>query len=80
MSENKELIIEEPTVKEKKPAPPKFKTKSCPTIKYIPESGALSFWFDGVFCQFYADKHLDIGDTVLIKYKGELGKGIKFSL
>lgn len=76
-----ELAVEEPVVET--PAPKKtlkWKTKECPVVNYIARFGILGFSFGGVPCQILVDKNMTFGNTVTIKYKGEIGKNIEFSL
>lgn len=59
---------------------PKWKSKVCRVVNYIPSHGILGFDFDGVSCQINVQKNLNIGSTVQIQYLGEVGKDIKFKL
>lgn len=59
---------------------PKWKSKVCRVVNYIPSHGILGFDFDGVGCQINVEKNLNIGKTVKIQYQGEIGKDIKFKI
>ena len=59
---------------------PKWKSKVCRVINYIPSHGILGFDFDGVGCQIGVGKNLKIGQTLEIQYMGEIGKDIKFKI
>ena len=59
---------------------PKWKSKVCRVISYIPSHGILGFDFDGVGCQIGVEKNLNIGQTIKIQYMGEIGKDIKFKI
>ena len=57
---------------------PKWKSKVCRVINFIPSHGILGFDFDGVGCQIGVEKNLTIGRTIKVQYMGEIGKDIKF--
>lgn len=59
---------------------PKWKSKVCRVINYIPSHGILGFDFDGVGCQIGVEKNLNIGRTIKVQYMGEIGKDIKFKI
>ena len=59
---------------------PKWKSKVCRVVNYIPSHGILGFDFDGVGCQISVGKNLNIGRTIKIQYMGEIGKNIKFKI
>ena len=59
---------------------PKWKSKVCRVVNYIPSHGILGFDFDGVGCQIGVEKNLSIGQTIKIQYVGEIGKDIKFKI
>ena len=59
---------------------PKWKSKVCRVINYIPSHGILGFDFDGVGCQIGVEKNLNIGRTIEVQYMGEIGKDIKFKI
>ncbi len=59
---------------------PKWKSKVCRVINYIPSRGILGFDFDGVGCQISVKKNLNIGRTIEVQYMGEIGKDIKFKI
>lgn len=59
---------------------PKWKSKVCRVVNYIPSHGILGFDFDGVGCQIIVNKNLNIGRTIEIQYMGEIGKNIKFKI
>ena len=59
---------------------PKWKSKVCRVVNYIPSHGILGFDFDGVGCQIGVEKNLSIGRTIEIQYMGEIGKNIKFKI
>ena len=59
---------------------PKWKSKVCRVVNYIPSHGILGFDFDGVGCQIGVEKNLNIGRTIKIQYMGEIGKDIKFKI
>lgn len=59
---------------------PKWKSKVCRVVNYIPSQGILGFDFDGIGCQIGVEKNLIIGRTVKIQYMGEIGKDIKFKI
>lgn len=80
MSKDNIVLTEEPVVEKSKTPAPKWKTKKCPVVNYVASFGILGFDFDGVPCQITVEKNLKIGPTVEIKYRGEIGKGITFSL
>ncbi len=80
---NKKVIenvepIETETVKVERA--PKWKSKVCRVVNYIPSHGILGFDFDGTGCQIRVEKRLDIGRTIKIQYMGEIGKNIKFKI
>ena len=58
----------------------KWHKKKCRVVNYVPGFGILGFDFDGVPCQIQVDKGLSIGNEVVVKYQGEIGKDIKFIL
>ena len=59
---------------------PKWKSKVCRVINYIPSHGILGFDFDGVGCQIGVEKNLNIGQTIEVQYMGEIGKDIRFKI
>ena len=59
---------------------PKWKSKVCRVVNYIPSHGILGFDFDGIGCQIIVKKNLNIGRTIEIQYMGEIGKNIKFKI
>ena len=59
---------------------PKWKSKVCRVVNYIPSHGILGFDFDGVGCQIGVEKNLNIGRTIKVQYVGEIGKDIKFKI
>lgn len=59
---------------------PKWKSKMCRVVNYIPSHGILGFDFDGVGCQIGVKKNLNIGQTIEVQYMGEIGKDIKFKI
>ncbi len=59
---------------------PKWKSKVCRVVNYIPSHGILGFDFDGIGCQIGVEKNLNIGRTIKIQYMGEIGKDIKFKI
>ena len=59
---------------------PKWKSKVCCVVNYIPSQGILGFDFDGVGCQIGVEKNLNIGRTIKVQYMGEIGKDIKFKI
>ena len=59
---------------------PKWKSKVCRVVNYIPSHGILGFDFDGVGCQISVEKNLNIGRTIKVQYMGEIGKDIKFKI
>ena len=59
---------------------PKWKSKVCRVVNYIPSHGLLGFDFDGVGCQIGAEKNLNIGQIIKVQYMGEIGKDIKFKI
>ena len=59
---------------------PKWKSKVCRVVNYIPSHGILGFDFDGVGCQIGVEKNLNIGQTIKVQYMGEIGKDIKFKI
>ena len=59
---------------------PKWKSKVCRVVNYIPSQGILGFDFDGIGCQIGVEKNLNIGQTIKIQYMGEIGKDIKFKI
>ena len=59
---------------------PKWKSKVCRVVNYIPSHGILGFDFDGVGCQIGVEKNLSIGQTIKVQYVGEIGKDIKFKI
>ena len=59
---------------------PKWKSKVCRVVNYIPSHGILGFDFDGVGCQIGVGKNLNIGRTIEVQYMGEIGKDIKFKI
>lgn len=59
---------------------PKWKSKVCRVINYIPSHGILGFDFDGIGCQISVKKNLNIGHTIEVQYMGEIGKDIKFKI
>ena len=81
MSNKKEIIAETENIEEVKvETVPKWKTKVCRVVNYIPSHGILGFDFDGVGCQVNVEKNLNIGATIKIQYQGEIGKDIKFKI
>ena len=74
-------IVESETIKSAQvEKSPKWKSKKCRVVNYIPSHGILGFDFDGVGCQINVQKNMNIGSTVKIQYLGELGKDIKFKI
>lgn len=66
---------------EDKPVPAeKFKSKECRVVRYVPRFGILGFDFDGVPCQITVKPYTDIGNTVTIRYKGNIKTGIEFKI
>ena len=59
---------------------PKWKSKVCRVVNYIPSHGILGFDFDGIGCQISVKKNLNIGRTIEVQYMGEIGKYIKFKI
>ena len=59
---------------------PKWKSKVCRVVNYIPSHGILGFDFDGIGCQIGVEKNLNIGQTIKVQYVGEIGKDIKFKI
>ena len=59
---------------------PKWKSKVCRVVNYIPSQGILGFDFDGIGCQISVEKNLNIGQTIKVQYMGEIGKYIKFKI
>ena len=59
---------------------PKWKSKVCRVVNYIPSHGILGFDFDGIGCQIGVEKNLNIGQTIKVQYIGEIGKDIKFKI
>lgn len=59
---------------------PKWKSKVCRVVNYIPSHGILGFDFDGIGCQIGVEKNLNIGQTIKVQYMGEIGKDIKFKI
>lgn len=59
---------------------PKWKSKVCRVVNYIPSHGILGFDFDGIGCQISVEKNLNIGQTIKVQYAGEIGKDIKFKI
>lgn len=59
---------------------PKWKSKVCRVVNYIPSHGILGFDFDGIGCQIGVEKNLNIGRTIMVQYMGEIGKDIKFKI
>ena len=59
---------------------PKWKSKVCRVVNYIPSQGILGFDFDGIGCQIGVEKNLNIGQTIKVQYMGEIGKDIKFKI
>ena len=59
---------------------PKWKSKVCRVINYIPSHGILGFDFDGVGCQIGVEKNLNIDQTIEVQYMGEIGKDIRFKI
>ena len=59
---------------------PKWKSKVCRVVNYIPSHGILGFDFDGIGCQIGVEKNLNIGRTIKVQYMGEIGKDIKFKI
>jgi len=59
---------------------PKWKSKVCRVVNYIPSQGILGFDFDGVGCQINIEKNLDIDQTIKVQYTGEIGRDIKFKI
>lgn len=59
---------------------PKWESKVCRVVNYIPSHGILGFDFDGVGCQITVEKNLNIGQTIKVQYMGEIGKDIKFKI
>ena len=59
---------------------PKWKSKVCRVINYIPSHGILGFDFDGIGCQIGVEKNLNIGQTIEVQYMGEIGKDIRFKI
>ena len=59
---------------------PKWKSKVCRVVNYIPSQGILGFDFDGIGCQISVEKNLNIGQTIKVQYMGEIGKDIKFKI
>ena len=59
---------------------PKWKSKACRVVNYIPSQGILGFDFDGIGCQIGVEKNLNIGRTIKVQYMGEIGKDIKFKI
>ena len=59
---------------------PKWKSKVCRVVNYIPSHGILGFDFDGVGCQIGVEKNLNIGQTIEVQYMGEIGKDIRFKI
>lgn len=75
--ENAELVGTE-TVEVAKT--PRWKSKVCRVVNYIPSHGILGFDFDGIGCQITVEKNLNIGRIITIQYMGEIGKDIKFKI
>lgn len=59
---------------------PKWQTREVKVVHYAHTVGILGFEFDGVPCQITVKPGLNIGPTVKIRYRGEMGKNIVFSL
>lgn len=59
---------------------PKWKSKVCRVVNYIPSHGILGFDFDGIGCQISVEKNLSIGQAIKVQYMGEIGKDIKFKI
>lgn len=59
---------------------PKWESRVCRVINYIPSHGILGFDFDGVGCQISVEKNLNIGHTIEVQYMGEIGKDIRFKI
>ena len=59
---------------------PKWKSKVCRVVNYIPSHGILGFDFDGIGCQIGVEKNLSIGQTIEVQYMGKIGKDIKFKI
>lgn len=59
---------------------PKWKSKVCRVVNYIPSHGILGFDFDGIGCQIGVEKNLNIGRIIKVQYMGEIGKDIKFKI
>ena len=75
--ENDESVATETVVVAKTP---KWESKVCRVVNYIPSHGILGFNFDGVGCQISVEKNLNIGHTIKVQYMGEIGKDIKFKI
>lgn len=60
--------------------PVKWGKKKCRVVNYVPSMGILGFDFDGIPCQISVGKNLDFGSEVVVKFRGEIGKDIIFSL
>ncbi len=75
-------ILEEKVEKESTTTLPKkpknnksdgFKTKECEVVSYNQKTFELIFNFKGINLRFTGIKN-DIGNTITVKYKGEIGK------
>lgn len=75
-------ILEEKVEKESTTTLPKkpknnkfdgFKTKECKVVSYNKKTLELIFNFKGINIRFTRIKN-NIGDTISVKYKGEIGK------
>ena len=59
---------------------PKWESKVCRVLNYIPSHGILGFDFDGIGCQIGVEKKLNIGRTIKDRYIGAFCKDIKFKI
>ena len=74
------MIASPQEASDKKVKPTPTKAKKCKVVRYVPETGILGFYFDGVPCQMTVRKGLSIGRFITVKYEGDLKSGLKFRL
>ena len=74
VEEMKEEIQEElPKIQPRKKNKIEYKEKECKVINYNKITNSLDISFDGYGIRFNDVKDF-VGDTVIVKYKGEIGK------